>query len=239
MVRADGLTVARGRTVLLRDFSLEVGAGETMHVVGPNGCGKSSLLRVLAGVVEPRRGRVRRSAPCVYLPERLMLSDSLPARRWLRVTRASSAPLSEDLDRRCGALSKGQLQRVALAGAFSERRSGPHVFVLDEPWAGLDAAARAGLGADIGALAADGSTVLYTDHSGAATIAPTRTLRLGDGGAALEAHPAGEPAPANDRSRVRIELSRDGERISLTVDDAEFAARLAEGWEIERGEPLR
>jgi ABC-type multidrug transport system ATPase subunit len=144
MVRADGLTVARGRTVLLRDFTIVVGAGEAM----------------------------------------------------------------------------------------------PHVFVLDEPWAGLDADARAGLGADIGALAADGSTVLYTDHSGAATIAPTRTLRLGDGGAVIDARPTGEADPARDRSRVLIELAREGERLSLTVDDA-VAARLAEGWEIERGEPLR
>jgi ABC-type Mn2+/Zn2+ transport system ATPase subunit len=232
MVRADGLTVARGRRVLLRDFSLELGSGEMLHVVGPNGCGKSSLLRVLAGVVEPRRGRVRRAAPCVYVPERIALSDSLPARRWLRVTGAADTPLSEDLDRRCGALSKGQLQRVALAGAFSERRGRPCVFVLDEPWAGLDAPARAALGAEIGTLAQDGSTVVYTDHSGAATIAPTRTLQLG------EVTPEVDDRPGVESARVRIELSRGDDRVSVTVNDADFAARLAEGWKIERGEPL-
>ena len=234
MLRAERLTVARGRRVLLEDFSLELEPSEALHVVGPNGCGKSSLLRVLAGVAEPRRGRVRRAARCVFIPERLALPDSLPARRWLRVTGASGGRLAPELDRRCGALSKGQLQRVALAGAIVDvdQRC---LLVLDEPWAGLDATARAKLEADLAGAAARGAAVIYTDHSGAGALSATRSLALGRPTMLPPPSPDAEPVPA----AARIELVRGNDRAALTVDDPELAARLADGWRIDRAEPLR
>jgi ABC-type transport system involved in cytochrome c biogenesis ATPase subunit len=226
VVRAESLTVARGRTVLLTDLVLHVGAGELVHVAGPNGSGKSSLLRVLAGVVEPRRGRVTRTAPCAFVPERLALPDGLRATRWLRVAGARGAPLAAELDRRCGELSKGQLQHVALAGALHAASERPAVLVLDEPWAGLDASARAALGDRLGAVAERGSAVIFTDHSGAATLRATRTLQLRGG------RTAAPPA------RVRIALARDGEHATAVVHDPALAERLAAGWAIRDAEPL-
>jgi len=105
VVRAEGLMVARGRKLLIERLRLHVAAGELVHVAGPNGCGKSSLLRVLAGVVEPRRGRVSRGAPCAFVPERLSLPDGLRAARWLRLAGGLATPLAGELDRRCRELS--------------------------------------------------------------------------------------------------------------------------------------
>jgi ABC-type transport system involved in cytochrome c biogenesis ATPase subunit len=227
VVRAERLMVARRRTVLLTDLRLHVAAGELVHVVGPNGCGKSSLLRVLAGVVEPRRGRVWRGAPCAFVPERLSLPDGLRAARWLRVSGARGALLAAEVDRRCGELSKGELQKVALVGALHAARERPAVLVLDEPWAGLDASARAALDEELTAAADRGSAVIFTDHSRAATLRATRSLRLG-----------GEPGAASP-SRVRIGLGRGDEQATVVVHEPELAARLADGWAIRDGELLR
>jgi len=226
VIRVERLMVARGRTVLVADLRLHVAAGELVHVAGPNGCGKSSLLRVLAGVVEPRRGRVSRGAPCAFVPEQLSLPDHLRATSWLRIAGAREAPLAAEVDRRCGELSNGQLQQVALAGALHAARERPAVLVLDEPWAGLDASARAALGEELMAAADRGSAVIFTDHSGAAPLRATRTLRLG-----------GEPgvAPA---SRVRIGLSRGDQQAAVVVHEPELASRLDDGWTIRDAEPL-
>jgi len=227
VVRAERLMVARGRNVLVEDLWVHVAAGELVHVAGPNGCGKSSLLRVLAGVVEPRRGRASRGAPCAFVPERLSLPDGLRASRWLRLAGARGATLAADLDRRCGELSKGQLQKVALAGALHAARDRPAVLVLDEPWAGLDANARAALSEELSAAANRGSAVIFTDHSGAATLRATRTLRLG-----------GEPGAAPP-SRIHIALSRGDQQVAVVVHEPELAARLADGWTIRDAELLR
>jgi heme exporter protein A len=224
IVRAEELLVARGRTVLLEGFSLALGPGEAVHLAGPNGCGKSSLLRILAGVAEPRRGTVRRTVPCVYVPERLALPESLAASRWLRIVGAQAAALPSELDRRCGALSKGQLQRLVITGALDGAPPRPGLYVLDEPWAGLDGLARSALDRRLAGLVAGGATVLYTDHSGAGALAATRSVRLGP------------EVPARATARITLELTREGERMRLTVDDADLASAVGDGWRIEGGE---
>jgi ABC-type Mn2+/Zn2+ transport system ATPase subunit len=176
VLEAEDLTVARGRRTLLEGLAVRVRPGELVHVAGPNGCGKSSLLRVLAGVVEPRRGRVARRARCVYVPEQPALPESLPAQRWLDVVGAGNAPLPAPLRARVGKLSRGQLQRVVLTGAL--HGSDDRILVVDEPWAGLDAAARDELSGRLSALAAHGSAVLFTDHGGAGELTATRTITL-------------------------------------------------------------
>jgi ABC-type transport system involved in cytochrome c biogenesis ATPase subunit len=224
VLHADAITVARGRRVLAADLTLAVAAGELVHVAGPNGCGKSSLLRALAGVVEPRRGRVTRAAPCWFVPERLELPAAMRAGRFLRLAGAAGARV-DGTDRRCGELSQGQLQRVALAGALERAHDRPAVLVLDEPWAGLDAPARAALGSGLASAADRGSAVIFTDHSGAGTLRATRTLSLGD---------RSEHADA----RVLVALARGGEETTLVVADPAFAARLGAGWTVRDAEPL-
>jgi ABC-type transport system involved in cytochrome c biogenesis ATPase subunit len=225
---AEAVTVARASKTLLEDFSICVSPGEIVHVAGPNGSGKSSLLRVLAGVVEPRRGRVARLAPCSFVPERLALPPSLPARRWLRLIRTGHLGIPPELDRRCGQLSKGQLQRLVLLEAITDRvEARAPLLILDEPWAGLDPDARSQLESDLAAAGRRGSAILFTDHSGAGAAIATRSvaLRWPEAAAELEA------------TRVRLHLVRGGDRVSVLISQADLAARLSDGWQVESAEP--
>jgi ABC-2 type transport system ATP-binding protein len=224
VLEARALRVARGRLVLLDDFELTVEAGEVLRVAGANGSGKSSLMRVLAGVAAPRRGRVTRAGRCAYVPEQVVLPAAMRAPRWLQAmarVRGGAAPeLDRGLDGRCGALSKGQTQRVALADALG---AGASVLVLDEPWTGLDRAAAGRLTERLRSLADGGAAVLFSDHAATAALTPTRTLHVG-------------PAPAAPSVRVVL-AAPDGRRQELVVPTAErdalLAERLAAGWGVE------
>jgi heme exporter protein A len=225
---ADGVTVARGRRILLEGFSLELAAGELVHLRGANGSGKSSLLRVLAGVVEPRHGSVGRTAACAYLPERVALPESLPARRWLRIYGLGAAELPPELDRRCGALSNGQLQRVVLTTVVDDPSPSPRTYLMDEPWSGLDANARVSLDTHLAECVEHGSAVLYTGHGHETDLTPTRTVDLT------------EVRPGSDVSagRLRVELRRGTERAHVVISDRELSERLSDGWAIGRIDPV-
>ncbi len=77
--------------------------------------------------------------------------------------------------------------------------------------------------------------VIYTDHSGAAALSATHSIALGPPDGARPPSPDAEAVPA----AARIELVRSNDRAAVTVDDPELAARLADGWRIDRAEPLR
>lgn len=226
---ADGVTVARGRTVLLRDFSMRLQAGELVHLRGANGSGKSSLMRLLAGVAEPRRGSVGRAARCVYVPERVALPESLPAARWMRICGARGVELPAELERRCGALSNGQQQRLVLTAVLEDRSPSPRLYLLDEPWAGLDAEARDRLDTRLTEAVGQGSAVAYTDHGHETALVPSRTIDLGGAG----------PLPGASDGLVRVELRRGGERTHVVISDRDLSDRLSDGWQIEHIGPVR
>jgi ABC-2 type transport system ATP-binding protein len=218
-------------------------------VEGANGVGKSTLLRLVAGVSVPSRGRVAR-APGLrtgYAPEGFAAVAGLTGSGWLRqlgwvrgdgdagddVAAALAAPLERPL----AALSHGQRQRVALAAALAGR---PDVVVLDEPTAGLDDAARSALVGLLTAVAGRGALVVYADHVG--LPAATRHLRVADGGVRWVAGAPVAPrvrvagagaAPARDAPGVvDVAPEADGGWVAL-VDaahsDAFLAAVLAAG----------
>src|SRR5215471_17212664 len=166
------------RPWVVRDVSLDVTPGSLIRVEGRNGTGKSTLLRVAAGVSLPSAGRVTGRPHTGYVPERFPgglpfsardyllhlarvhgLRGTVAARRadeWLdRLGAASFAgqPLRE--------LSKGMCQKVAIAQALL---AGPGLLVLDEAWTGLDQAARGTLDAAVRERVAQGGTVLFVDH---------------------------------------------------------------------------
>jgi sulfonate transport system ATP-binding protein len=138
---------AFGGHVVLRDLAFAVETGETLAVLGPSGVGKSTLLRIVAGLDTRFEGRVKR-------PERLAVAFQEPtllpwrsALKNLTLTTRVSDPEAEaaleavGLGGRGGLfpgqLSLGQRRRLALARAFAVR---PELLLLDEPFVSLDAA---------------------------------------------------------------------------------------------------
>jgi ABC-type protease/lipase transport system fused ATPase/permease subunit len=191
----DGVTVAVPGTdrVLVRDLSLHLAPGEAWAVLGPNGIGKTSLLRTALGLAEPAAGRVLLDGQDTFRAERGALGAKLgylPQEAQLlvgsvldNIARFGGGPPHEAVEaaRRSGAheaigrlhkgyetmagpgagLSGGQQRLVALARAL---HGAPRLVVLDEPEAGLDAAAREGLRAGVAAARASGAVVLLVTH---------------------------------------------------------------------------
>jgi ABC-2 type transport system ATP-binding protein len=166
---------------VVRDVSQDVAAGRLIRVEGANGTGKSTLLRVLAGVATPSAGRVTGRPRTGYVPERFPGGLAFSAREYLgHMSRihgltepAAGAAVAEWLER-LGAteyagsplrtLSKGMCQKVAIAQALLAR---PDLLVLDEAWTGLDQAARGALDAAVTERLAAGARVLFVDHDAA------------------------------------------------------------------------
>jgi heme exporter protein A len=144
---ATDLACRRGDRVLFREVSLALGPGEACHVAGPNGIGKTSLLRVLAGLLRPFAGSVERHGAIALLDERHALDPQLPLGRALAFWAGlDGARIGEHAERLGLAdlaevpvryLSTGQTKRAALARLLAQRAP---VWLLDEPLNGLDSA---------------------------------------------------------------------------------------------------
>jgi ABC-type multidrug transport system ATPase subunit len=238
VLHAESLTVSRGRRTILSGVELSVGAGSVVQLAGANGSGKTSLLRVLAGIAAPRRGRVQRGGACAFVPEKVALAPALEAGQWLRAMRslrrlepadwdahaADSGFAPDVLGQASATLSKGTLQRVALLEAV---HSGAQVLLLDEPFAGLDADGRGWLTGRLDAHLRAGGAVVATDHSG--------TLRhaLGLERAFLLADGRCRPWSAKQEQITVSVTAPDGTRLtrSWPAGDAVADALRAEGWE--------
>ena len=186
----------------VRDFSLDVAKGEVIALVGPNGSGKTTVARVLAGLLRPRRGRVRWAAPLRGLPgyRRAGMLFQQPRHQALleRVEdevaygpenlgreRAEVEPLlaAADLlalrERSPWSLSAGQLQRTALAAAAA---LAPALLILDEPTLGQDEAHLARLMALAREQCAGGRAALLITHDeGLVAAVADRVLALEGG----------------------------------------------------------
>jgi len=188
MIEIRDLTRSFGPRVALAGVNLAVAAGECVTVVGPNGVGKTTLLRILATLTRPTSGTVRiagldavRAGTEVrrkigFLSHRTLLYDDLtaeqnlnfyarlydlddgPARMAALLERVGLAAWRHDLVR---TFSRGMQQRLAVARAVLHR---PQVLLLDEPYTGLDPEAAHVLSGMLIELAGEGATILLTTH---------------------------------------------------------------------------
>jgi ABC-type multidrug transport system ATPase subunit len=221
---------------VLQRVGVDVEPGCVVEVRGVNGAGKSTLLRLLAGASLPSRGR-RRVAPGVavgYAPERLA-APPFTAEEYLRhharirglpfdVSLAERLGFSELLGERMAALSKGSLQKVVLTQALA---GDPDLLVLDEPFSGLDADARATLADIVRERAARGRAVVFSDHSEAGQTRPAADVRwLVDGGAVTVA-PAPRPAAPAHADRASGPAAPDDAGVAAARRASEPAPRRA------------
>jgi zinc transport system ATP-binding protein len=186
-VRLEQVSFAYGRgPIVLLDVDLLVEQGEFVAIAGPNGGGKTTLLRLVLGLEQPTSGRVQVFARRIgYLPQRAEAAIDAPitVRELVGAGRASRTRLVGPLtrsdreavgvaidrvglgaqaDRRLATLSGGQQQRAFIAKALSAE---PDLLVLDEPTAGVDAEAQEAVGSLLDDLRRDLSvTILYVSH---------------------------------------------------------------------------
>jgi heme exporter protein A len=141
---ANDLACRRGDRVLFRGISFTLNAGEALQATGPNGIGKSSLLRIAAGLARAFAGHIDRTGEVGLVDERPALDPELPLGRalafWKRLDRGGSAPLemlglSTLLDVPVRYLSTGQRKRAAMARLMAQNAD---IWLLDEPLNGLD-----------------------------------------------------------------------------------------------------
>jgi ABC-2 type transport system ATP-binding protein len=211
-VRLEGVGKRYGfrQPWVVRDVSLEIRPGALVRLEGKNGTGKSTLLRVIAGVSVPTKGTVTGRPITGYVPERFPPALPFTARDYLthlgRVHGIAAAELPARIDgclERFGGLefagvplrnmSKGMCQKVAVAQALLPHRG---LLVLDEAWTGLDVDAKAALDAAVAERLAEGGSVVFVDHD------PRRLAHLEaerwriERGQAVRAGAGQEPAPA-------------------------------------------
>jgi heme exporter protein A len=167
LLRFDGVSLRRGGRMLLENFDLALAKGEGVHLGGPNGVGKSSLIRLAAGLLHAELGRVERS-PLALADEHLALDRELPLARAMAFwspSGAAAAMTALGLAALAAVpvrlLSTGQAKRAALARVAA---SGAPVWLLDEPLNGLDEDGIARLDALIEAHRQAGGAVLAASH---------------------------------------------------------------------------
>jgi len=189
-VRTERLRKVFGPIVAVDALDLEIARGDVFGLLGPNGSGKTTTIRMLCGLLAPTSGRaevvgydvvqdptaVRRAIG--YMSQRFGLYDDLTVEENIRfyasvyglrgaARESRIAELCENLDLKtrvdqlAGTLSGGFKQRLALACATAHR---PAMVFLDEPTAGVDPAARRRFWEIIYELADDGTTILVTTH---------------------------------------------------------------------------
>jgi len=186
LIRFDNADLGYGSPPVLRGVNLQIHQGESIGLVGPNGCGKTTFLRAVLGLIAPSAGRVeRRPGPrFAYVPQAdemnllwpLTVEEVvlLPAQalRWggralqedrrrakEAMARSGVSPIAHRLLRE---VSGGQRQRTAIAQALAQA---PDVYLLDEPTKGLDVVAERDLLALVAGLSEGGKTVFLVSHS--------------------------------------------------------------------------
>lgn len=182
IITVEGLTKAYGNHTVLKDLSFTLPKGEIIGLFGPNGCGKTTLMKILTGLIHDYDGSVlidgnapgeASKAITAYLPEQTFVHE------WMRnidavdyfndffadFDKAKALEMLERFDlnpkQKAKTMSKGMQEKLLLSLTMSRNAS---LYILDEPMGGVDPASRSGILNFIMENYADKSTMLISTH---------------------------------------------------------------------------
>ena len=202
LIASHGLFVEAGGNTVLSGVEMEVRPGEIVTMVGPNGGGKTTLVRALLGLQPLSGGSVTRrpGLRVGYLPQRFQVDIALPitAGRFLSLASRADAAQREEILREVGAahligrmlanLSGGELQRVLLARALLKR---PELLILDEPDQGVAVTGRLDLFDTIaGIRSRRGCGILLISHDLHLVMSSTDRVICLNGHVCCSGHPS-------------------------------------------------
>jgi NitT/TauT family transport system ATP-binding protein len=229
----------KGSLQVLHDVNLDIDAGDLVVLLGPSGCGKSTLLNLVAGFIQPTRGRIRHDGEPVTRPDhrRTVVFQDYALFPWMTVQRnvefglkaqgvgeverariareyLALVKLSGFEDRYPYEISGGMKQRAAIARALAPK---PDILLMDEPFGALDAQTRVLLQEELARIVADmRCTVLFVTHS------IEEAVFLADRVVVMSAH----PGRINSEHNVRLPRPRNAGTRALP----EFIALTQKLW---------
>jgi len=247
------LSKAFGTVEALKDISLDIASGEFICLLGGSGCGKTTLLRLIAGLVAHDRGQIlldgkdltavpshQRNIGMVFqslaLFPHLNVGDNIAYGMRLRRVAGSKIDaevarlldmvgLSGLTDRPITALSGGQRQRVAIARALALQ---PDIFLMDEPFSALDAALRDQMQIEVKRIQRSlGVTTVFVTHDQREAMALADRIVIMNGGVVEQAG-APDDLYARPQSRFVAEFIGSNNIFDGTVQDTRFTINGAD-----------